>query len=107
MTNTLEGVQLNVEESNPVDKPKISRIPIAGTGRHKIHNLGVSNKVWNLNCWLTSEAEYDNIRALTGTSPLTWIDKFGDSYDVSITTLSPAIKQHKFVKFRLNLEEVA
>ena len=50
---------------------------------------------------------YDIILALVGTSPLTWVDKFDDSYQVSITTFEPRIKQHDHIRFKLVLEEVA
>ena len=107
MTNTLNGVHINVEESTPRYAPKVNRTPIAATGRHQIHNLGVKNITWRLKCWVNNETDYDTIKALVGVSPITWIDKFGDSFQVEIISFGGGLKQHEFIKFDLSLEELA
>lgn len=106
-TNTLNGNAINVESSKPGYAPKINRTPIAGTGRHQIHNLGEKNISFNLNCWVNNETDYDTIVALVSTSPLTFYDKFGDSFQVSIVKIAPTLKEHNHIKYNMVLEEVA
>ena len=106
-TNLLSGNTINVSQSTPNYASKINRTPIAATGRHQIHNLGAKNIPFNLNCWVKTQAEFDAIITLRGTSPLAWYDKFGDLYSVSIIKITPKLKAHDYITYNMILEEVA
>ena len=105
MTNTLNGIQLNITQSVKPKEPLMKRNKLAGSPRHKIHNLGPQNLVWTIDAWVKTEAEYNSIEALVGTTGLTFIDKFDVSYTVQIRQLSPTFKTHNLIRFKLSLEE--
>jgi len=103
---SLGGVTLNVSD----DKKKVSALkktnPIAGYSRVIKTNIGLTNNSWTINGYVKSEAAYKQIEALVGTSGLTFIDKWGDSYtNVSIDSLDPLRKNHDFIKYTLIFSE--
>ena len=106
MVNTLNSVQLNITEDTPSANPIVRRNKIAGSGKHKIHKIGIPNKAWNLKGWLIGETKFKELENLISESSLNFVDKFGDSYTVTITSFEPVRKTHNKYNYTLVLEEL-
>ena len=105
MVVTLGGVTLENTESKPTFSVDIVRTKIAASSRTSNLNKGLKNRKWSLTGWVNGETDLDIIEALVGTSGLAYVDKFGDSFTVSITMWAPSIKNHIHYSYSMTIEE--
>lgn len=96
---------MNITSSKKPVKSDIIRTKIAASPRTNNKNNGLKNFTWTMDGWVNSEAELDAIEALVGTAGLTYIDKFGNSFTVSINVWDPNIENHEHYNYTLSLEE--
>ena len=105
MVVSLGGVTLNVTETPQKYESDIIRTKIAASARTNNKNNGLKNFKWQLTGWVNNETDRDAIAALVGQSGLTFVDKYGNSFTVSITLWDPIDKTHDHINYTLGLEE--
>lgn len=105
MVTTLGGITLNIKDDAPSHKADIIKNKIAGYGRFKIHNNGVVNIGWRIKGWVNSAADEAALAALMGQSSLTFVDKNGNSFTVTIEALEFGRKNYAHTPYSLTIIE--
>jgi hypothetical protein len=106
MVTTLGGITLNISKDTPKHKADLQKNKIASSAKYRVHNSGVTNIGWAIKGWVSNDTEHKALVALMGQGSLTFVDKAGDSYTVTIETLEFERKNFNHEPYSMVIMEV-